>query len=180
MIDATLREYIAAERARGVGDAALRSELVGKGWDAAAVDAVLTGKTPPPEPVPERPFDFETMFTGRLSLRQYAWNLVQLLILLFGAFFVIAALQKFVPYDGEMQLMLIGGAYLVALPFYLSLVARRLHDLDLSGWIVASFIFLPLAFIVPLLLLLAPGSVHENAHGARVADRGFLRTVLNT
>ena len=49
----TLFSYITAERARGVRDAAIRSELISKGWDVTAVDDALgNAEETYPTPVP--------------------------------------------------------------------------------------------------------------------------------
>ena len=171
---------MAAERARGVTDAAIREALLAQGWKEEDVTAsmvsgaVAVAATLPSEP---KQYSFGNLFEGRLMRWQSFVNQFFLSL----AFAATMALIYGVSYITDLEAIMWLGL-LLYVPFVLvsmSLTIRRIHDLNWSGWLCL-VIFLPaVGTIFSLVVLFMKGTVGPNKYGPEQGDRNFKNTVLN-
>ncbi len=179
MLNQTIFAYVVSERARGIPDEVISGALLAQGWKAEDVTGAMA-KDAVVSPAPPVEFTFAHLFEGRLGRKQFFINTCLYLISLFFTFALVGFLTKYSRGSVDFQLYIIIAIYLLATPMYISLSARRLHDINSSGWITLIYLFLPLAFIVPILLILPRGTVGTNNYGPEQLDRNFKDTILNT
>ena len=100
-----------------------------------------------------------TNFNGRASLSAYWWYAL-------AVFAVNVVLEIFSAAIGSTALSLLFGlVMMVAGLSALSAAARRLHDTDKSGWLLAVGLIPFLGWIVVLILLVLPGTQGQNRFG---------------
>ena len=64
--------------------------------------------------------------------------------------------------------IIIGGGVVLSLPIMVAsytLAIRRLHDLEMTGWLVLVFLIPYINFLFALVLFFAPGTFGSNRYG---------------
>jgi uncharacterized membrane protein YhaH (DUF805 family) len=154
-----IMKYIADERARGVRDEDIKKELLAKGWKEEDVSGALS----PIASIQPGNIYVGGMFTGRLDNRQYL-KITLAAIVFYVAFVVFAIFSMFAP-----GLIIITLAAFIAFVIfsvrYFGATARRLHDLNHSGWWALLLIIGPLNLIMCTYLCIKEGDKMTNAHG---------------
>ena len=178
-----ITKYINDERARGVRDEDIRIALIANKWSEADINEALVGNASVVTPVEatkkcELGFSIEYLkylFQGRIGRFYYLEGGVitglMLLLLLAPLFYI------FIPIEIEAgmvkdymarHIMLALPLYLLCVPFfimYYSLMVRRLHDLNKSGWWVL-LTFIPfISSLLSLYILFFRGTPGPNNFG---------------
>lgn len=176
-----MQKYIVDERARGVRDGDIKTELLAKGWKEEDVNGAL-GITAQETPVHPQEFSFPHMFEGRLKRWQYFVTSLTLgLIVLIPAAVLLALVGGFEnTMSGSPEMPMWSWLfYVIWAPFTFSFAVRRLHDMNWSGWLVF-VLFIPfVGTIFGLIMLFKKGTDGHNTYGPPQPDRKFWETVLN-
>ncbi|OGZ05099.1 MAG: hypothetical protein A2845_02135 [Candidatus Lloydbacteria bacterium RIFCSPHIGHO2_01_FULL_49_22] len=182
MINETLLTYVTAERARGVADDAIRSALQAQGWKPEDVAVVLGGVgaiTGAP-----RELSFANLFQGRLSRWQYFLTSILLSLSILAVLFVSGlvlslSLGTTTHSTGPVMFFVFILSYAIAIPLSISLVVRRAHDLNWSGWYALFFLIPFVNAVFALLFLFKKGTDGPNEYGIPQVDRSFVNTLIN-
>ncbi len=187
-----IKKYINEERVRGVSDAAIRSELLSKGWKEEDVNACLPVIVSSGAPLAP---------TGKIArigrLRYFLGPLCTM-----GPLFALVAMWGVVGYmqsqaaiggapssspllhiiDSAIPLLMIPAVLLALAGLYLSIMLgiRRAHDVGLSGWFIL-LTFIPyIGFMFGLYLLFKKGDLNANKYGQpSPRDRKFFADIFN-
>lgn len=179
-----LTSYIATERARGVTDADIKTQLLTTGWKEIDVNAALESiGTPEPTSEVPRDFSFRKLDVGRIARLQYffASILMCVLGLAFIALFVAGGTLLSREAGGIVSIVFIVLIYIVMLIFGVCLGIRRLHDMNMSGWWILVLVIPGVGTIFGLFMLFMPGTKAPNKYG-NIPDskRSIWKTLINT
>lgn len=127
-------------------------------------------------------FSFKRLYQGRLGRLQYFLSLLALI----AAFIVVTLIYVFITDIFKNETLNIVGLVIVigsGIIFSASLHIRRLHDMNLTGWLVLVILlakFMPyIGPVIGLLVLLTPGTVGDNKYGKLSGKRSFLEALFN-
>ena len=156
-------KYVTDERARGVRDEDIRNALIANKWSEADITEALVGNAPAAAPAAtmekcDSRFSIEYvkyLFQGRVGRFYYFEGAIMIgLMQLMQLLLLILLFYIFIPHDIDAHLvqdylaahsMLTLPLFLLCVPFfilYFSLIIRRLHDLNKTGWL-ALLILIP-------------------------------------
>lgn len=190
-MEETIFTYVESERARGISDEDIRTELLEKGWPQDAVEIALVGDK----------FTFKKFFTqgkqvSRVGRKQYLAIIFMLFASISASIFFIS--MTFAFYDDPTSyffaqliaaLLAIGNVLLFVLLLVRSIRATvwRFHDIGM-GTVEAVFLVLliPLFFIMPALvimiivpyLIFREGSKGANSYGPPPSANESLWTIF--
>lgn len=99
-------------------------------------------------------------FSGRATRGEFWWFLLFFVLTYVAALFVILAVESL----RAVAFVALAVFYLASLVPYLSVMVRRLHDTNRSGWWFWISL-IPFGSIVLLVLLALPGTVGPNKYG---------------
>ncbi len=120
----------------------------------------------------------QNSFRGRVTRKQYLKGFVILILGSLLFFLLDFLLKKYTSFsEGTIENIIIIPA-IVYFFIFLSLVIRRLHDLNQSGW-VSLGLFIPIANLVLVFyLFFARGNEVKNKYGDRLSDDAKLINIL--
>lgn len=114
----------------------------------------------------------KNLFTGRIKRIPFA----------IGSFFANSIFGLFLfYYYGNLRFDLylyLWALFAICLFFLISLMVRRLHDIDKSGFWVFVFVLPILNILMIFFLLIYPGKEESNSYGSRM-DRGVIKSIFN-
>lgn len=117
------------------------------------------------------------LYDGRIGRRDWIWGVVLSFIAVVVGIAVLAAMAD--SSDGGFFWFLIIVLYIAFFYFVFSLHARRLHDLNESGW-KSLFFIIPLVNLITLVWLISTKGVDkDNKYGANTLDNGFFNDIFN-
>lgn len=182
MINETLLTYVTTERARGVADDAIRSALQAQGWKTEDVAEVLGGFGATASVT--RTLSFANLFEGRLGRWQYFVTSFLSGLCMMAIFIVLGFVLSFglraTSYSAvPMMYFAYILIYVVAIPLSVSLVVRRAHDLNWSGWYALFFLIPFVNAIFAFIFLFKKGTDGSSKYGLPQADRSFINTLIN-
>ena len=175
-----LTSYVATERARGVADADIRTQLLTTGWkeeDAntalGIISSSLATSTAP------REFSLRKIDQGRIARMDYFVS--GFIVWIFAFFALLPASLLGNTLGGTAMIIITILVYLVALVFTIGLATRRLHDMNMCGWYVLICLIPGLGLFFSLFILFMPGSAGINRYGNPPSQkRGLIKQILNT
>lgn len=182
MTNETLLTYVTTERARGVADDAIKSALQAQGWKSEDVAEVLGGaRSVVSGP---RELSFANLFEGRLGRWQYFMTSFLSGLYIMAIFIVLGFVLSFglvvtSHSAGPMMSFAFILVYVLAIPLSVSLMVRRAHDLNWSGWYALFFLIPVVNAVFAFLFLFKKGTEGPNKYGPPQADRNFVNTLLN-
>jgi uncharacterized membrane protein YhaH (DUF805 family) len=191
MEDETLITYIQSERKRGVGDDALRSELLTKGWPVSDINTILRDHTPVEKKITEKTslqdFSLAHIASGRINRTQFLLCLISVPILMAGilgvTLLVLTVADIHIGFEPVLIFFAIATFFIFL--YQTSAIARRLHDIGYSGY-YALLIYIPgvgtvAAPFLIIYLLIESGTVGVNKFGEPPSEqRPLLNVLLNT
>jgi uncharacterized membrane protein YhaH (DUF805 family) len=167
--------------------AAIRSGLIAAGWPPETVDQALRAGAPAqpgapaPFQTPLKPTDPLAMqagldaFSGRMGRLEMLMGIVYWLL-----YFIAIGALTLVAYGNRVvnivSILLALPAIILIIPITISLLIRRWHDLDQSGWL-ALFSLIP-GLLVIALLLVVPGTKGVNKYGPQPSGSLSPRSVF--
>ena len=182
-----LTSYVATERARGVADAGIKTQLLTTGWKEADVNAALGITVTTSTFEVSRKFALNKLDVGRISRIQYFLALMLLIVICLAAVLLMSMLGGVMGMGNGNSL----GIVLLIIPvlcFYLALFifsmflgVRRLHDINLSGWFYLVCLIPGIGFLFGLFVLFMPGTAGLNKYGNPPDfKRSIWKTLINT
>ena len=186
-----IKKYIDGERARGVDDAAIKSELLSKGWKEEDVNAgfgiaVSAGAAPlGPRKIARigrlRYFLGPLCTVGPLYALVAIWGVIGYMMQQGGGTVSPNSFISMVNF--VIPLLMIPAVLLgfVGVYLFITLGIRRTHDVGHSGWFLL-LTFIPyIGLIFSLYLLFKKGDQGENKYGLpSPADRKFFADIFNS
>ena len=187
-----IKKYIDEERARGVTDEALRSELLSKGWKEADVNAglgavVSAGGAPlPPRKIARigrlRYFLGPLVTMGPLYALVAIWGVIGYIQSQVGMGMALPSNAFFEMVNIAIPLLMLPAVLLglVGVYLFIMLGIRRAHDLGHSGWFLL-LTFIPyIGIVFGLYLLFKRGDQGSNKYGPpSPPDRKFFADIFN-
>ena len=187
-----IKKYIDGERARGVSDAAMRSELLSKGWKEGDVNiclGVIVSSAAPVAPMGKvarigrlRYFLGPLCTMGPLFALVAVWGVIGYMQVQAGMGGTPASNPFFAMVNFAIPLLLIPAVLLALVGLYLSIMLgiRRTHDVGQSGWFLLLTLIPYIGFIFGLYLLFKKGDPSANKYGQpSPSDRKFFADIFN-
>jgi uncharacterized membrane protein YhaH (DUF805 family) len=157
----TLQTYIENRLAQGASDSTISQELKQAGWSAHLVQQALIEINRPKH---TKNYTHEQgMFNGRLSRLGYIMAMIYIAI-----YFIILTLLLSAFRHSTIEIvltLLLMISSLALIPIMISIHIRRWHDLDKPGSLTVLSGLPPIAVIVLVFFLFAPGSYQTNKYG---------------
>jgi uncharacterized membrane protein YhaH (DUF805 family) len=124
------------------------------------------------------------MFSGRLNRISFLLGLLYAIVPVLCAIVLYAIVTLIFGVGGaganiirtilDLVIYIVGAAgVILILLAQFSLVARRWHDINQSGWLTLLQLVPYLGFLIPLILLFIPGTTGSNKHGDPQNSKGF-------
>ena len=186
-----LSVYIKSERARGVSDQSLYTELVKQGWTIQDAEEALWGISHK-KSTTFRGFNVENLCYGRITRLQFLMCIAVAPLLNFVIIVIFAVFVELYYEDPGRQDLVYNLIAVLAVSIFLywtSAISRRLHDLGYSGYyslvIFISFFIPIVGNIVTILfltyLILKRGQLTVNDYGeVPCPERPIINVLLNT